>query len=222
MKDITGKIKIKVCGMRNPANIEKLIKLDIDYIGFIFYKKSPRYVGHLSRDVLKQIPGDMHSVGVFVNGEPCLVSHTIQSFSLDYIQLHGDESPEYCMRIKQEQPGIRIIKAFGIMDTIDNELLKTYTGVADFFLFDTSIPGYGGSGKSFNRDILRHYNLDIPFFLSGGIDESILKDKETLSLPGLHALDINSRFETVPGEKNIRHIETFIEKLNHHVKDKRK
>ncbi|MCD6202516.1 MAG: phosphoribosylanthranilate isomerase [Bacteroidales bacterium] len=206
-------IKIKVCGMRDPDNIRALTALDIDFIGFVFYKDSPRYAGKLPRNITETIPENIRKAGVFVDENPCLVESFAKKFNLDYVQLHGDETPEYCRRIREEVSGIKIIKAFGIKDPPDNDFLKEYAGVADFFLFDTYTSQHGGSGITFNKEVLAGYDLNVPFFLSGGIDESILDDPVTLKLPRLYALDINSRFERAPGVKNISRIQNFVNKI---------
>jgi len=198
--------------MRDPANIKALAALDIDLMGFIFYKDSPRYASGLDPAIMKEIPPAIGKVGVFVNENPCLVAAIAKKYALEYVQLHGDETPEYCRRIREEVPGIKIIKAFGVKNPPDNTLLQEYAGAADFFLFDTFTPRHGGSGRSFDKTMLAGYNLDIPFFLSGGIDETILKELAELDLPSLYALDINSRFETAPGIKDIPRIKNFINK----------
>ncbi len=206
-------IKIKVCGMKDPDNIRALTTLDIDFIGFIFYRESPRYAGKLPRNITETIPENIRKVGVFVDENPCLVESLSKKFRLDYVQLHGDETPEYCRRIREEVPGIKIIKAFGIKDPPDNSFLEAYAEEADFFLFDTYTPLHGGSGKTFNREVLTGYDLKVPFFLSGGINESILDEPGSLKLPRLYALDINSRFERTPGIKDIPRIQHFIKKI---------
>ncbi len=207
------KYKLKVCGMKDPVNIRELISLDIDFVGFIFYGGSPRYAGRLPPGIIDEIPDKIKKTGVFVDGNPCMVTQTAQKYKLDFIQLHGDESPEYCRRIRNDLKDTGIIKAFGIEDAIDNDLMKTYTEAADYFLFDTRSEQHGGSGKAFNREILQDYQLNIPFFLSGGLDETILNEIRDINLPQLYALDINSRFETAPGVKDISRIEKFIRKL---------
>jgi len=199
--------------MKDPDNIRALTALDIDYIGFIFYKRSPRYAGKLTRNITETISDNILKVGVFVDENLCLAESIVKRFNLDYVQLHGDETPEYCRRIREEISGIKIIKAFGIKDPPDNAFLKEYAGVADFFLFDTYTPLHGGSGKTFNKEALAGYDLNVPFFLSGGIDESILDEPVALKLPRLYALDINSRFERTPGVKDIPRIHNFVNKI---------
>ena len=206
-------IKVKVCGMTDPENIRALAALNIDMIGFIFYPASPRYAGRLSRDIINQIPGRISKVGVFVDESPGMLFPKVEKYQLNLVQLHGDETPEYCWRIKREVPGIKIIKAFGVKDDLDLDFLASYVEAADLFLFDTYTEKYGGSGITFNRNILSHYSLEIPFLLSGGIDENILDELQKMNLPQLYALDINSRFETAPGIKDIPRIKNFISKI---------
>jgi len=208
MKDL----KIKVCGMRDPDNIRQLVALGIDYIGFIFHRPSPRYALPLAPEAVEAVPPQVQKVGVFVDDNPCTVASRLQKYALQAAQLHGDETPEYCRRIKEET-GAGIIKAFGIDGPPDIQELEAYRGTADFFLFDTVTEERGGSGRRWQHHLLEEYPLDIPWFLSGGIDTDILDEPETLRLPGLHGLDLNSRFETAPAMKDIEKIKTFLEKL---------
>ena len=208
MKDL----KIKVCGMRDPENIRQLVALGIDYIGFIFYSKSPRYAMPLPPEAVEAVPPQVQKVGVFVDDSPCAVTTRIRKYGLQLAQLHGDETPEYCRHIKEES-GAKIIKAIPVEDAPDMAELEAYRGAADYLLFDTRTEQRGGSGRRWTPSLLRDYSLDIPWFLSGGIDSDIVEEEETLRLPGLHGLDLNSRFETVPGMKDIEKIRTFLEKL---------
>ncbi len=205
-------LKIKVCGMRDPDNIRQLVALDIDYIGFIFYNKSPRYALPLPREAVEAVPPQVQKVGVFVDDSPCAVTTRIKKYGLQLAQLHGDETPEYCRHIKEES-GVKIIKAIAADGSLDIAELESYRGAADYLLFDTHTEQRGGSGHRWDPSLLRDYALDIPWFLSGGIDSDILDEPVTLRLPGLHGLDLNSRFETAPAMKDIEKIRTFLKKL---------
>ena len=205
-------LKIKVCGMRDPANIRAVTALGIDYIGFIFYSGSPRYALPLSREAVEAVPPQIKKVGVFVDDNPCTVATRMKKYGLQIAQLHGDETPEYCRRIKEET-GAEIIKAFGVAGLPDWQELESYRGAADLFLFDSRSPQRGGSGRGWQHSLLEDYPLDIPWFLSGGIDMEILDELPALRLPGLHGLDLNSRFETAPGMKDVDKLKTFLEKL---------
>jgi phosphoribosylanthranilate isomerase len=205
-------MKLKVCGMREPVNITELMDVSPDYIGLIFYPKSPRYVGnHLKAEEIAAIPPNTKKIGVFVNEEIEKVSATGKKYDLQGVQLHGNETPEYCGLLKKA--GFIIIKAFPIDETIDFESLKVYDPVTDYFLFDTKTPQYGGSGQVFNWNILKKYDNHKPFFLSGGIDLGHVDDIAGLSSLNIHAIDINSRFEFEPGLKDVVKIREFLREL---------
>lgn len=181
--------------------------LNPDYMGFIFYAQSPRYVG---ADF--QLPGGRPwpaaRVGVFVNEPPQNMLHIARQHQLTHIQLHGDESPVNCSDLRSQ--GYQIIKAFGIHSGFDFESLKAYAHAVDFFLFDTRTENYGGSGKTFDWALLDNYQLTVPFFLSGGISAEILRTKKIPAHPMLRALDVNSGVEDRPGWKSIEKIKELI------------
>lgn len=207
-------MKLKVCGLKHESNITELIKLPIDYVGFIFYKKSPRFIEeNLSFNYVKTIPKHIKKVGVFVNENLDTILNRIKQYNLDMVQLHGNESPELCNQLKSS---CKVIKAFQIQDDFDFKQLENYLTVVDSFLFDNATTNYGGSGTAFNWQILKNYSYNIPFFLSGGISEQLVEEIKQLYLPQLVAIDINSKFEIEPGLKNIEQIKQFILKLNHH------
>ena len=206
-------MKIKVCGLKHQSNIEELMQLPIDYMGFIFYKKSPRFVEeNLSFDFMRTIPKHFKKTGVFVNENSYSICNKIAHYDLDMVQLHGNESPEICLELKSYT---KVMKAFQINDHFDFERLENYSSVVDYFLFDSSTENYGGSGNAFNWQLLEKYNVDIPFFLSGGISEEHIEEIKQLNIPQPVAIDINSKFETEPGLKNIAKIKPFITKLNY-------
>jgi phosphoribosylanthranilate isomerase len=202
--------RIKVCGMRNAENIRLLANLMPDYIGFILYPESKRYLGS-DYKLEVEIPSQIKRVGVFVNEVIEEVFRWINLLDLDLVQLHGDEPEEYCKELNKMN--VPVIKAFGMDEHFDFSLLKPYEPYCEYFLFDTKTDLKGGSGKKFNRNILKKYNSEKPFFLSGGIgpeDTAIVNDLPDLPL---HAIDINSRFEEAPGIKNIELIARFITEL---------
>ena len=206
-------LKKKVCGMKYPDNIDDLIKLNLDFIGFIFYPKSKRYIGEdFNTEIIDLIPPDISKVGVFVNSDSRDIILANQKYSLDYIQLHGDESPEFCNELKNRN--MRIIKAFGVNEDFDFHILEKYSDYCDFFLFDTKSKDYGGTGVKFDWKILDNYKLDIPFLLSGGIDSDSSDEIKNINHPQFFGIDINSQFEIEPGIKNIEMIEEFFEKIN--------
>jgi len=206
-------MKIKVCGMKSPDNIRELSQLPIDLMGLIFYPKSPRYIGDLAPDALDALPENIGRVGVFVNEDLQVVVDFINKYRLNYVQLHGNESPEYCINLKGLSPEIKIIKAFSIAEASDFEKTKDYENRVDYFLFDTKTPQYGGSGQKFDWSILNDYTGNAPFFLSGGIsaeDALLIRKLENDRIVGL---DLNSRFEIEPGLKNIELLHRFIKEI---------
>lgn len=207
-------MKIKVCGMRDVQNIRALVNLHPDYIGLIFYSGSKRFVNKMDTQALIEVPEDINLTGIFVNENLEIVLEKISSYKLKAIQLHGDESPEYCRSLGDQVKTIEIIKAFGIDDNFDFSALEPYLRVVDFFLFDTKTSGHGGSGKAFNWDILNKYPYQKPYFLSGGIGVENLDEVLAISDERLHALDLNSRFEVEPGLKDISKLNLTFNKLN--------
>jgi phosphoribosylanthranilate isomerase len=203
-------MKIKVCGMRDTSNINELAGLKPDFIGFILYPGSARYVGD-KYQLDAVIPDQTKKVGVFVNALIKDVFNWKIRLNLDLVQLHGAEPPEYCSEI--HHLGLTIIKAFGISTDFDFNLLDEYTPYCDYFLFDTKTALHGGSGQKFDWEILDSYPLQTPYFLSGGIgpqDAEILSTKESEKL---FAIDINSGFEITPGIKDIDQVRQFIKKI---------
>ena len=199
-------MKLKICGMKNPENIIEASKLLPDFMGFIFWEKSARY---FDSDIPK-LPESIQKVGVFVNEKIENIVDKIQKHQLQIIQLHGNESAEYCSELKKQN--IKIIKVFSIANDFDFEDLKPFETVADYFLFDTKGKFPGGNGIQFNWQILKNYNSEKPFFLSGGIGIDEINDIKNLNLP-IFAIDINSKFETEPGLKNVALIKQFKAKL---------
>ncbi len=202
-------MKIKVCGMKDPQNINEVASLAPDFLGFIFYKKSARYVDEeIVRKTLNQLPSNIARVGVFVDETLEKVMEICNRLGLSYAQLHGKESPEYCTQI--QKAGISVIKVFHMGETFDLDQIKPYENCADLLLFDTKTKGYGGSGKHFDWNLLNTYTSEIPFLLSGGISaEDISKIKE-LQIPQLLGIDVNSRVEISPGNKDLNKVKELI------------
>ncbi len=196
--------------MRNAENIRQVSALQPNYMGFIFYEKSPRYVG---ADFIMPsgFPKEIKRVGVFVNHTTQFVVDEIGRHHLDYAQLHGDESMTYCEELKEYS--IKIIKVFRVDEDFDFANTKQFESVADFFLFDTKGKLYGGNAQPFDWTLLNQYNQAVPFFLSGGIQfENIIK-LASLSSLNIHAVDINSGVEDEPGLKNVSKISKIINQL---------
>jgi phosphoribosylanthranilate isomerase len=205
-------MKIKVCGMRESTNISELLKLSPDYMGFIFYAKSKRDVaGSLAIDLLHSFPNTTEKVGVFVNAEIDFVKGKVKQFNLAMVQLHGDETPEYCFDLKSN--GVKVMKVFSVGNSFDFNQLEAFKPCVDFFLFDTKGKERGGNGELFDWSILKAYDQEIPFFLSGGIDLENLEQLSELKGMNLHAIDVNSKFETEPGLKDIERLKELKERL---------
>lgn len=197
-------MKIKVCGLKHPENIKAVTALQPDYVGFIFYDKTPRYVAGLSVDALQSILPSIQKTGVFVNESAGNIEKLIAEYGFNAIQLHGDESPEFCAGFKGK---VTVIKAFGLNEDFDFEQLKDYANNVDLFLFDTKTKIYGGSGKTFDWAILDKYKLDVPFFLSGGVGLENIAEVKNITHPQFYGVDLNSRFEIEPALKNIEKLE---------------
>jgi phosphoribosylanthranilate isomerase len=206
-------IKVKVCGMRESENIRQLVELNPHYIGFVFYEKSPRFAGEdLDQELLLSIPRHIKKVGVFVNSNFDYILKTVRKYGLDWAQLHGNETPEFCRNLRLK--GVGIIKAFAIGPDFNFRQLYNFKQHCDFFLFDTQGVRPGGNGKTFDWQLLNQYDNEKPFFLSGGIDLPHLEQLPELSELNLHAIDVNSRFEISPGLKDISKVRTLMERMS--------
>lgn len=198
---------IKVCGMTEAENIRRIEQLGVDMMGFIFYPKSPR--------CLCQMPGYLPAcakrVGVFVNESKENVLMYADRFGLDYLQLHGNESPEYCRSL--HRAGMRLIKAFAVAQPRDLLATSAYNGLCDYYLFDTKTPQYGGSGSQFDWNLLHRYNGPTPFLLSGGLHPYSAEAVREFRHPRLAGIDLNSRFETAPGIKDVERIASFLKDI---------
>ena len=201
-------MKIKVCGMKDPENMLEIAELPIDMIGMIFYEKSPRCVDEQDADRINELQLEIPKAGVFVNASLEFVMNKVKRFGLQFVQLHGNESPDFCCTLRKK--GIQVIKSFQINTTEDLISCLIYEDSCDYFLFDTPTSLYGGSGNKFDWEILSAYTGTTPFFLSGGIEPEDAKIINQLNFPQLAAVDLNSRFETSPGIKDIVKIHMFI------------
>ena len=207
-----SKLKIKVCGMRDPENISGMVAALPDYLGFIFYPNSSRFVGfEPSAVVLAEVPVSVKKVGVFVDETSEKVLEICQSWKLDSVQLHGQETPEFCQQIKDS--GLMVFKAFSVDEHFDFKTLEVYSGVCDYFLFDTKGQLPGGTGQKFNWLLLENYKLNVPFFLSGGISPNDLNAIREFDHPQLFGIDINSGFEISPALKDIEKVRKFISEI---------
>ena len=207
-------MRIKVCGMTLPEQVTALDEMGVDLAGFIFYPKSPRYIGNkISAEKMKQIRGKIAKVGVFVNMPFDDLMKTVEDYRLDMVQLHGDESPHFCEKVSNY---VTIVKAFRLSDNDPIDwMVRPFHEGSDMYMFDTLGAGYGGTGKKFDWNLLKAATIDKLFFLSGGIepgDEEKLK--EFIQLPvakKLFAIDINSKFEVSAGIKDMIKVKNFVE-----------
>ena len=208
-------LKLKVCGLKFAVNIASVAALQPDYLGFIFYEQSPRFISDVSAELIKYVPLQIKTVGVFVNEELEIVKKKVNLYQLKAVQLHGNESVEYCNELKESFKSVEVIKAFGVEEEFDFSVLNVYENVVDFFLFDTKTKAHGGSGKTFDWKILENYKLNMPYFLSGGINLEHAAAISKIEDSRLYALDINSRFEIEAGVKDVHKIGEFFAKLGH-------
>jgi len=196
--------------MRDPKNIRDIALLKPDYMGFIFYSSSPRYVG-VDFEIESDLSSEIKRVGVFVNETRDSILKTVKKYKLDFIQLHGSETSEFCKEIKDT--GLSVIKTFGVDRTFDFNNLKPYKKNCDYFLFDAKTLIHGGSGKKFDWNILSMYDQEKPVFLSGGITSGDTELIHALQKMNIHAIDINSKFEITPAIKDVDRVRNFIKKI---------
>lgn len=200
---------IKVCGMREADNIRAVDALSTDFMGFIFWPHSCRYVAALPAC----LPQRAKRVGVFVDADMAdLLQHAAQ-YGLHAVQLHGHENPAYVRQLRASVGQLTVIKAFNIATPNDLEQTVPYEGLADYFLFDTKGPSVGGNGKQFDWTVLNAYNGTTPFLLSGGIGPDDAPRIRSFHHPLLAGIDLNSRFETSPAVKDINQLNNFIKTI---------
>jgi phosphoribosylanthranilate isomerase len=208
-------MRVKVCGMTLPEQLEQLGGLGVTFAGFIFYPRSPRYVfKHMTTTQIRK-ENNINKVGVFVNAGIEEVLHIVDECRLHMVQLHGDETPKYCEKIADY---VSVVKAFRLSENDNIEwMVHPYMDVRDMFMFDTMGVGYGGTGKKFNWDLLQDADVGKPFFLSGGIepgDEERLREFSQKPIgKALFAVDINSRFEVTPGVKDMNKVRDFVTRM---------
>ena len=201
---------VKVCGMKFPENIKAVLALNPDYLGFIFYPKSPRYIVDENPD-LDIIPEQVGRIGVFVNEAIETIDQMVGKYKLTGVQLHGSEPAETCLYFKQK--GLTVFKAFGLNETFDFSALKDYDGIVDLFVFDTKVKEHGGSGKKFDWHLLDNYTLDTPFLLSGGISAEDAEAVKAIQHSAMQGVDLNSRFEIEPALKDEALLAQFLTEL---------
>lgn len=201
---------IKVCGLKFEQNLIDVASLDIDMVGYNFYEPSPRYV----QNTLPIIPSKIKKVGVFVNASESNILQKVRDYRLDYAQLHGDESPEFCKKIKETIP---VIKVFRIDNFLISDHMNEYE-FCDFFLFDTATKQFGGSGQKFDWSLLKELDIKVPFLLSGGIGPDDLDDILKFRHSTFKGIDINSKFELSAGLKDVEKVKNFADGIKTHTR----
>jgi len=211
-------MKIKICGIKYLDNLQAIQALQPDYLGFIFYPASQRFMQNdLVPSDLKNIPKTIKKVGVFVNESIEKVTELVQQYYLNAVQLHGLETFQYvkelqeCLSKSQPNASIEIIKAFGVDEHFDFNKLNDYKQFCNYFLFDTETPNYGGSGVKFPWKVLEHYQHELPIFLSGGIDVEDLEEVLKINHLNIAAVDLNSKLEVSTGRKEVEKVKKCIQ-----------
>lgn len=207
--------------MRDPDNIDQVALLQPDYMGLIFFEGSPRFV----KNEIRELDLEIKKTGVFVNASEDLILEKTRKYDLSAVQLHGEESPEFCRQLKntfsEADKNPELIKVFSVKEEFNFEQLKAYEGIVDLFLFDTKGKSKGGNGITFNWEVLKDYPSPTPFFLSGGIGPEEIPAIKSLyehfqkknRQHVFFGVDVNSRFETAPGLKNVEKLKTFRKEL---------
>jgi phosphoribosylanthranilate isomerase len=205
-------MKLKVCGMTSFEQLQKLDQLGVDFAGLIFYENSKRFVGDKLKAKKSEIKNlQIEKVGVFVNAEIDNIKKEAKEYNLSYVQLHGDESAEFCREVKNF---VHVIKAIRINEQTDLEKeLTVFEEACDYLLFDTDSKQYGGTGKQFNWNRLIQSDVKKPFFLSGGIGLEDIDKIKNFHHPMFFAIDVNSRLESEPGIKNMEKVEQLMNAL---------
>jgi len=202
----------KVCGMRESENIEEVLKVQPDWMGLIFYPGSKRYVSALDENTLKIIWSSSTTlVGVFVNASYEVIKEAVAKYQLKIIQLHGHESSDLGNQLKKN--GLQVMKVFGVENELPEEDMKSWEGIADFFLFDTKSVDYGGAGRQFNWNALSSYKLDTPFLIGGGVGLDNIRNIDKLKLEKLVGIDTNSKLEITPGVKDLEKVKKMKEAI---------
>lgn len=199
---------IKICGMKYPDNIASVGYLTPMMMGFIFHSPSPRDASGLDPEVISSLPDYVNPVAVTVNASVQRIMELVRTYGFRIVQLHGQESPDQCRELRQA--GLRVIKAIHVSDSLPLDLIRTYEGCVDMFLFDTASEAGGGSGRKFDWSLLEAYDLPVPYLLSGGIGPDDIPVIISAMRPGMAGIDINSGFESAPGQKNLLLLSSFI------------
>lgn len=202
-------MKLKVCGMKEITNIRALAEIKPDWMGMIFYDKSPRFPSNLTPQDIQSI--NIQKVGVFVKEKKEKIQELVSRWKLDYVQLHGDETVEEVKRLKEV--GLKIIKVFRVSNKLSDDWGQ-YVPFVDYFLFDTKKAGaYGGTGEKFDWTLLKDYNGEVPYLLSGGVESNDIPAIKELKLAKCIGIDVNSKVEISPGLKDLKKIKNIKKQL---------
>lgn len=209
-------MKIKVCGLRNRADILSVAQNGADWVGFNFYPESSRYAlpaldPSFCATVGKLFP-QVKKTGVFVNASEEEIEAAVALYRLDAVQFHGNESAAYCKSFFSQ---VMVIKAIQVKDDLQLSVMKQFEGCCDMLLLDTASDKWGGSGQKFNWDKLADYSADLPFLLAGGISPEDVEQILQINHPKFAGVDINSRFEIQPGQKDFAAIAQFISQIRY-------
>lgn len=199
---------IKVCGMRDADNIRAVEAMGIDWMGFICWPGSSRYVDNAPA----YLPSRCERVGVFVDADNSLVLNKVEQLGLTRLQLHGHETPDRCRELAA-LTHLPVCKAISVRTVDDVEAAQRYETCVDMLLFDTKTPLVGGSGTQFDWSVLQHYSGTLPFLLAGGIGPDDAERVAAFSHPRFRGVDLNSRFETAPALKDVERLSTFIQEI---------
>lgn len=213
---MSKRTRIKMCGTTSIEDALKAVELGVDGLGFIFVESSPRFIeAEKARDITRSLPPFINKVGVFVNEGATEIEEMVDYLGLDIVQLHGDESPELCDEIRRSLPSCSIIKAFRVGEHTREQDFTPYNDVVQGFLLDTYVKDKeGGTGDSFDWEIIPRLNLQLPFLLAGGLNpENITEALKLLAPYGVYGVDVNSGVESSPGIKDHERLQKFIEKV---------
>jgi len=205
-------MKIKICGLKNRENIREIVSCKPDFLGFIFFPPSPRYVGeNFDVRLIRNIPPYINKTGVFVNQEFDTITRLVEQYGLNFVQLHGDEDASFAAALKAKR--IAVIKAFHMDKAFDFKSTEPFLSSCEYFLFDSKSESYGGSGEKFDWQVLSRFTFMKPFFLSGGITPDDGNSITAFQHPSFLGIDINSGFETSPGLKDVFKVNEFIKDI---------
>ncbi len=204
-------MQVKICGMRDPDNIQEVAALNPDFMGFIFYPPSPRYCGNLPEDVVRNLPGSILPVAVTVDMDFDSILELVERYGFRAVQLHGNETPDLCRKLKST--GLSVIKAISVKDAESLNKVNTYLGSVDLLILDRATKSKGGSGKKFDWSLLNNADIRVGFLLSGGISSDDAAEVLSLKHPHMVGVDLNSRFEISPGIKSVSQLQNFMKAI---------